>query len=118
MMFDEDTMTRIHYEIKTETRRLYNPNRRPAVPGHTHKIKIDRTPNTWGEIKILSCEPQRFGDLTLEDARNEGFFSVEEYKKYFYEVNGHISDDDLVWVIKFEKIWTSFFVEEPIAIEL
>lgn len=48
MIFDEDTMTRIHYEIKTETRRLYNPNRRPAVPGHTHKIKIDRTPNTWG----------------------------------------------------------------------
>lgn len=82
------------------------------------KIKIDRTPNTWGEIKILSCEPQRFGNLTLEDARNEGFFSIEEYKKYFYEVNGHISDDDLVWVIKFEKIWTSFFVEEPIAIEL
>lgn len=118
MIFDEDTMTRIHYEIKTETRRLYNPNRRPAVPAHTHKIKIDRTPNTWGEIKILSCEPQRFGDLTLEDARNEGFFSIEEYKKYFYEVNGHISDDDLVWVIKFEKIWTSFFVEEPIAIEL
>lgn len=40
MIFDEDTMTRIHYEIKTETRRLYNPNRRPAIPGHTHKIKL------------------------------------------------------------------------------
>ena len=118
MMFDEDTMTRIHYRIKTETRRLYNPKRRPAIPGHTHKIKIDRTPNTWGEIKILSCEPQRFGDLTLEDAHNEGFFSIKEYKEYFYKINKHISDDDFVWVVKFEVLWSTFYVENPPKVKI
>ena len=117
MMFDRNTMEMIHYEIKTETRRLYNPNRRPAIPGRRHTIKIDRTPNVWGQIDILSCEPQRFGDLTLQDARNEGFTSVQDYKEYFYKVNGYISDDDLVWVVKFKKVWSSFFVERPATLE-
>ena len=42
---------------KTVTRRLINLGnpRRPAVPGHIHKIKIDRTKKTYGEIFILSC---------------------------------------------------------------
>lgn len=118
MMWDHYTIQMIHYRVKSETRRLYNPNRRPGIPGHSQKLKIDRTPNVWGEIKILSCEPQKFGDLTLEDAHNEGFFSVEDYKKYFYKTNGYISDDDLVWVVKFDTIWTSYFVENPPKIEL
>ena len=118
MMWDDHTIEMIHYGIKTETRRLYNPKRRPGIPGHPQKLKKDRTPNVWGQIKILSCEPQRFGDITEEDARNEGFFSVEEYKEYFYKTNGYISDDDLVWVIKFKKLWTTFYVENPPKVKI
>ena len=99
-------MLLIHYRLKTETRRLYNPARRPAVPGGKIWLKIDRTPKRYGQLEILSCEPQRFGDMTQEDAHNEGFRNLAEYKKYFYEVNGQISDDDLVWVVKFKPIWT------------
>lgn len=105
MMFDIVTKAAIFANRKTETRRLYNPKRRPAIPGQTHWIKIDRTPDVYGQIKILSCEPQRFGDLTKEDAIHEGFPTIEQYKEYFYKVNGYIDDNELVWVVKFFIIW-------------
>lgn len=107
MMFDEDTKDMIHEGSKDVTRRLYNPNRRPAIPGNKHKIKIDRTKMVYGEIEILSCTPQRWGDLTEEDAHREGFSSRARYREYFYATNGFITDDDLVWVIEFKPIWTS-----------
>ena len=107
MMFDEDTKNMICDGSKDVTRRLYNPARRPAVPGTRHKIKIDRTKKVYGEIEILTCTPQRWGDLTEEDAHREGFKSKAWYKEYFYTVNALIHDDDLVWVVEFEPVWTN-----------
>lgn len=108
MMFDLLTMYMICMYMKTVTRRLYNPERRPAIPGgKPHRIKKDRTPYVYGQIKILDCYPQRFGDMTEEDARLEGFGSLREYKEYFYQVNGYITDDELVWVVEFEPIWVN-----------
>lgn len=107
MMFDKDTKDMICDRSKNVTRRLYNPARRPAVPGTRHKIKIDRTPAVYGEIDILTCTPQRWGDLTEEDAHREGFNSKPAYQEYFYTVNALINDDDLVWVVEFVPVWTN-----------
>lgn len=108
MMFDEETKNAIGVG-KVVTRRLFNPNRRPAIPtsesGKTHKIKTDRTPIVYGELEIIACYDQRFGDMTERDAKLEGFNSLQEYKEYFYRVNGHIDDDDPVWVVEFKPIW-------------
>lgn len=107
MMFDEKTKNKIHYGWKIVTRRLYNPQRRPAIPGTTHKIKIDRTKKVYGEIDIIDCYPQKFGRMTETDAHLEGFDSLEEYKQYFYKVNGYVDDEDLVWVVDFRVKWSN-----------
>lgn len=103
--YDEYTKNKMCDGEKKVTRRLYNPERRPGVPGARHKIKIDRTPTVYGEIDILACYPQRFGDMTEEDAKLEGFDSLQEYKEYFYRVNKYIDDDELVWVMEFKLVW-------------
>ncbi len=101
-MFDKYTKDKIITGEKTVTRRLRKNNKRPAIPGKTHKLKIDRSSDTYGYIKILSCEKSFFGDLTEEDALAEGFNSKEEYKNYFLNVNGSVDDDLPIWVVTFE----------------
>lgn len=108
VMYDQDCINWMSDRQKTETRRLYNPNKRPGIPGSIHWIKKDRTNKVYGQYLVLSCEPQRFGDMIDGDAFHEGdFANVKEYKKYFYSVNGFIEDNDLVWVMKFLILWTN-----------
>lgn len=104
MMFDKLCLNLILYKNKTETRRKYKENQRPAIPGNIHKLKIDRSPKTYGYIKIDEVTTQKFGEITFQDAINEGFNSVKEYKQYFQEVNGKHNDNDLIYVIKFHLI--------------
>lgn len=85
MMFDKKTKNLICNGLKVVTRRKFNPDKRPAIPGAIHKIKIDRTKKVYGEIEIIACYPQKFGDITESDAHYEGFNSLREYKKYFFE---------------------------------
>ena len=110
MMFDLETKNAICRRYKKVTRRLYNPDRRPAIPasegGDPHKIKIDRTKMVYGEIEIRACYTSTLGAMTEEDAQLEGFNSLQKYKEYFYQVNGYIDDDDLIWVVEFDPIWT------------
>lgn len=109
MMFDLFTMFAICNGYKKTTRRLFR-KARPAIPtaesGKLAKIKIDRTPYVYGELKILACYTSTLGDMTEEDAKLEGFHDLEEYKQYFYKTNGYIDDDVLIWVIEFEPVWT------------
>ena len=107
MMFDKKTKNLICNGWKVVTRRKFNPNRRPAIPGTTHKIKIDRTKKVYGKIEIIACYPQKFGDITESDAHHEGFNSLREYKKYFFEKNGFTESNDLIWVIEFKVKWHS-----------
>lgn len=107
MMFDKRTKNMICNGWKIQTRRKYNKNRRPAVPGTIHKIKIDRTKTTYGEILITECYPQKFGNITEAEAHYEGFDDLYEYKKYFFSKNGFIADDELIWVVKFKVKWCS-----------
>lgn len=104
MMFDLLCIFLIYRKAKWQTRRKYNPKRRPAIPGQMHKLKIDRTKDVYGYIEIIDVYPQKFGDITQFDAQAEGFDSIEEYKEYFQKVNGPHKDDDLIWVVSFRRI--------------
>ena len=103
--YDQQTKNMMCDWVKTETRRLFNPNRRPGIPGHKQYIKINRTKKVYGQYQVISCEQSTLGAMTKQDAINEGFHTVEEYKQYFYKVNGHISDNEPIWVMKFGLIW-------------
>ena len=111
MMYDLLTKNAICNGYKFVTRRLYKGPRRPAVPtaesGKYHKIKIDRTPLVYGELDILACYTSTLGAMTEEDAKLEGFNNLQEYKEYFYQVNGYIDDDETIWVVEFKPVWTN-----------
>lgn len=105
MMFDEFCKNKILNKEKTVTRRLINLGnpRRPAVPGHIHKIKIDRTKKTYGEIFILSCTQEQIKDIDELEAKKEGFNSEEEYLDYFMDINDIdiLYNEDWVWRVEF-----------------
>ena len=103
MIFDVYCVSQILAGNKTVTRRMSN-GRRPAVPGHIHKLKIDRTNKTYGSILINSCDIVRLGDLTNEEAIREGFNDKEHYMRYFHYLNGDVDDDELIWRVSFELL--------------
>ena len=104
MMFDKQTLEQILKGKKTVTRRVRRNNTRPAVPHNIHKLKIDRTPVSYGLIRIISCEKGRLGDLNEEDAVKEGFATKEEYLDYFEKVNGSKQPNLPIWIVEFELI--------------
>lgn len=89
MMFDKYCVDKILAGEKTVTRRIRRNERRPAKPGNTHKLKIDRTKKTFGEIEIIKCEPEllSYNKMDRIEAIKEGFNSAEEYIKYFNRIN-------------------------------
>lgn len=106
MMFDKYCVDKILAGEKTVTRRIRRSERRPAIPGHTHKLKIDRTQKTFGEIEIVKCEPEllSYDKMDKIEAIKEGFNSVEEYIKYFNKINKtNLTKENCipVWRIRF-----------------
>lgn len=103
MMFDVYCVSQILSGNKTVTRRMPG-GKRPAVPNHIHKLKVDRTPDTYGSILILNCRMEKLSDLTDEEARKEGFRNKSHYMNYFKHLNGDVDENQLVWRIEFKLI--------------
>ena len=104
MMFDEQTKDLIIARRKTQTRRLRKNETRPAIPNTVHKLKIDRSPKTYGYIRIISCEKATFKDIRKSDILKEGFHSLKEYMDYFSTKNGKINPNTPIWIINFRLI--------------
>jgi len=113
MMFDKRCVDKIKAGEKCVTRRLIKSNRRPAVPGRIHKMKIDRTPKIHGYILINSCTKSKLKDITEKEAKREGFGSVQEYLEYFRYVNnikGPLNKEYEVWRVRFTYLGKLKFI--------
>ena len=55
-------------------------------------------------IRVTQLYKQRLGDMTEEDARKEGGYTLAQFKKTFADINGFWDDDLVVHVIEFEHI--------------
>ena len=106
MMFDQTTIKAIQEGKKTVTRRLLRKDgKRPATVGRIQTIKVDRTKNRYGKIKILDVRQEPLRDIIKPgEAQKEGFESVEEYLDYFTIVNCTNDWDKMVWRIEFEVV--------------
>ena len=101
MMMDDKCIELINQEKKSETRRIKRNNRRPAVPGHTHLIKKDRTKNVYGKILITDVYVENnIYEISEQSARNEGFANKDEFIKYWLNVNSDYNNQE-IWVVKF-----------------
>jgi len=56
------------------------------------------------DLRITSIERKRLKYFDEEDAKREGGYTLEEFKKTWEEVHGEWNEDELVYVIHFEKV--------------
>ena len=104
MMFDKLCVEKILKGEKTVTRRIKRNNRRPAIPGKVHKIKVDRTDKTYGYIYIQSCTIENtIWPVSHAEAMREGFDNAFDFQKYWLSKNKPYNDEP-IWRVEFDLI--------------
>lgn len=58
----------------------------------------------FADLRIISIERKRLKYFTAEDAKAEGGYTLEEFKKMWKRQFGEWNENELVYVIHFEKI--------------
>ena len=87
--------------LKVTTRRL--GNRRWNV-GAIHTFKTNYySDSAFAKGKILNVYWQNLFDMTDDDAFREGFWSLEDFKKTWININGNWTNTG-VWVVDFRVV--------------
>jgi len=87
---------------KTQTRRVWKKSR--ARVGAVHKAKTALfSPDHFALIRITGLRRERLGDITLEDARREGYDTLEEFKAVWVRINKTWDPELEVYVVSFEQ---------------
>jgi hypothetical protein len=58
----------------------------------------------FARLRILAVYQERLGDMTEQDAWEEGGYTLDEYKETFQRIYGFWDDNRIVWAVKFEII--------------
>ena len=86
--------------IKTQTSRLSIPDQKIKA-GATVRAAIYE-PHV-ADLRITSIERKRLRYFDEEDAKREGGYTLEQFKKQWRKTHGQWDEDQLVYVIHFEK---------------
>ncbi len=86
--------------IKTQTSRLSIPDQKIKA-GATVRAAIYE-PHV-ADLRITSIERKRLKYFDEEDAKREGGYTLEQFKKQWKKTHGQWDEDQLVYVIHFEK---------------
>ena len=92
-------------QILAEAEPLKNTTRRGGKlrwrVGAIHTFKTNyNNDSAFAKAKILRVYRQHLFDMTEDDAFREGFWSLEEFKKAWIQINGTWINEE-VWVIDF-----------------
>ncbi|MCW4018014.1 MAG: ASCH domain-containing protein [Candidatus Bathyarchaeota archaeon] len=101
MLFKKHLFAKVMDGTKTQTRRLSTQNYKV---GKTYGATCRRYQKSQAHIKLTRKTPQRLGDITIEDAKAEGFKTVEEFKQAWIECYGTWNPDQIVNAYEFHKI--------------
>lgn len=66
--------------------------------------KNEQELETYQQLKITRLTVKAFGELTDDDARNDGFRNVAELKKSLQDIYGPIRDDQFVSIYSIEFV--------------
>lgn len=88
---------------KTQTRRIEGRYR----PGEIYRVN---STEIW--ILITCRYRQRLGDISPEEARREGFSSIEEFRRAWKKIFGSWNPDMQVWAYEFKVISPIYCIME------
>jgi len=98
----------IHYGRKdTSVRRFTKKGNMPMNVGSLIYLKIGRTKERYGQIRITEAVAKPLGEMSHRDAIGGGYTSVEEYlNDHLTTFNKGVELSDVVIFYRFEVIWT------------
>jgi ParB family chromosome partitioning protein len=87
--------------VKTQTSRT-------GVPDPKIKVGVTVHAAIWephvAELRVISVERKRLKYFDEEDAKREGGYSLEEFKKMWIENHEKWDEDQLVYIVRFVKV--------------
>jgi ParB family chromosome partitioning protein len=86
---------------KTQTSRLTIPD--PKIKAGAIVHAIVREPR-FADLRISSVERKKLRYFDEEDAEREGYATMREFRKAWQEVHGEWDENELVYVIHFERL--------------
>jgi ParB family chromosome partitioning protein len=86
---------------KTQTSRLTIPD--PKIKAGAIVHAIVREPR-FADLRISSVERKKLKYFDGEDVEREGYSTMKEFRKMWQEVHGEWDENELVYVIYFEKL--------------
>ena len=99
--FRLDHMEPILKDIKKQTSRKGIPDPKVKVGAIVHaSIWQPR----FADIRVTSIERKKLGKFTEEDAKQEGGYTLEEFKSVWKNIHGEWDDNESVYVIHFERV--------------
>jgi ParB family chromosome partitioning protein len=101
MRFTADDKKLLIAGIKTQTSRTDMPDPKVKVGATVHAAVWE--PHVV-DLRIMSIERKRLRYFDEEDAKREGGYTLKEFKQKWNETHGEWDEDQLVYVIHFEKI--------------
>lgn len=87
--------------VKTQITQKNTPDSK-IKPGAVIKATVLEPHFT--DLRIVAVERKRLKYLTSEDAKNEGGYTLEEFKKQWKEKHDEWNENELVYIIHFEKV--------------
>ena len=101
LLFRKSIAQKIVDGAKTATRR---PSRPMVRAGGTYRIRVGFFSYLQERIKVNDLYLQRLGDMTHQDALDEGYSSLEKFKREWEELYGRWDVEEAVWVVEFEHV--------------
>lgn len=103
ILFKPEHAPMINNGTKTQTRR--KGKRRWRVGSvHQCKLNFNKGSKPFAYVKITGVREEPLGAITPEDARKEGYMSIQEYKEVFVRIYGAWTPDEVVSVVDFERV--------------
>lgn len=102
MIFRPELCKKILAGTKTQTRRPIKADADCRYqPGKSYALQPGRAKQAIGRITIDAVRIERLGDLSIKDAKREGFITIADFFAYWHDLYGHVDRDQHVWVISF-----------------
>ena len=102
LLFRKCHKSTILADAKTATRRNWESRR--ARPGAVHRCQLKLFGEPFAHVLIDDVYQQRLGEMTEDDARREGRYTLAEFRTLWEEMNGSWDPDLEVWVVEFRRV--------------